>query len=173
MPIAIRSTVALALALTLGAIPMQAQQAAARPTRPAPSLSITPLNVTAAEAASKSKSAPRTSVLPNDVLRYTLTFTNSTDGAVRNVELRDPIPAGLHFLAGSARASRPDARLEFSADGGRSWSAAPTESVMVDGRSVVRAVPANRFTHLRWVVTGAVAPHAVVTGSFDTRVGGA
>ena len=63
--------------------------------------------------------------------------------------------------------------LEFSADGGRSWAAEPMESVMVDGHAVSRAVPASRYTHLRWVVTGAVAPRTTVTGQFDTRVGGA
>lgn len=158
------------LAALLAVVPALAARAQARPATA--SIVVTSRNVTAA-ATARAGTPARTSVLPGDVLRYTLTFTNATSGPVKNVELRDPIPAGVHFVAGSAHASRPDARLEFSADGGKSWSAAPTESVVVDGKTVVRAVPADRYTHLRWTVAGAVAPSAVVTADFDTRVGGA
>lgn len=166
-----RTTLALASALALGALPANAQQAAVRS---APSISVRALNTTAAaEAAKKKGGAARTAVLPGDVLRYTLAFTNSTDKPVRNVELRDPIPAGVRFVAGSARASRPDVRLEFSADGGRTWSAAPVEAGMVDGKPVSRTIAPDRYTHVRWLVTGAVAPHAMVTAEFDARVGGA
>ena len=161
------SSVLAALSAVVLALPAQAQA------RPAASASIVVSSVNLTATAAAKGTAPRATVLPGDVLRYTLTFTNATSGAVKNVELRDPVPAGVHFVAGSAHASRADARLEFSADGGKSWSAAPTESVVVDGKTVERAVPADRYTHLRWVVAGAVVPAAVVTASFDTRVGGA
>jgi len=162
------SSLLAALLAVVVALPAQAQ---ARPAASA-NIAVNSVNVTAT-AAAKGAAPVRTTVLPGDVLRYTLTFTNATSGAVKNVELRDPVPAGVHYVAGSARASRADARLEFSADGGKSWSAAPTETVVVDGKTVERAVPADRYTHLRWIVAGAVAPTAVVTASFDTRVGGA
>jgi uncharacterized repeat protein (TIGR01451 family) len=134
----------------------------------APSLVVAALNVTAEH---ESPRSPRTTVRPNDVLRYTLTFTNPTSRAIGNVELKNPIPAGVRFVAGSTHASRPDARVEFSADGGRSWSPQPMESVVVDGAPVVRAIPSERFTHIRWMLKGAVAPRASVTADFEARVG--
>lgn len=164
-----RSLLTLSSVMALGALPARAQQPTANAT---PSITVAATNTTAAADAKKKGGAPRTAVLPNDVLRYTLTFTNSTERPVRNVELRDPIPAGVRFVAGSARVSRPDARLEFSVDGGRTWSASPTESVTVDGKATTRPVSADRFTHVRWLVTSAVAPRATVTAEFDARVGG-
>jgi hypothetical protein len=42
---------------------------------------------------------------------------------------------------------------------------------VVDGRRVRRAVPAERYTHVRWTVEGNVAPGATVVAEFDARVG--
>lgn len=171
----IRRSLAAALVVLAAALPAGAQVrtvSSAAPSAAAASLVVASHNVTAT-AAARPGAAPRASVLPGDVLRFTLTFTNATAKPVRNVELRDPIPAGVRYVAGSARSSRADARLEFSADGGRSWSAAPTESVVVDGKAMTRAVAPDRFTHVRWVVTGAVVPGAVVTADFEARVNGA
>ena len=162
--------IAAALLALMAAMPAAAQQSA----RSAPSIVVSARNTTAAaEVARKARPVARTTVQPGDVLRYTLTFTNSTAKPVRDVELRDPIPAGVQFIAGSARASRADARLEFSTDGGTSWSAQPMETVTVDGRQVTRAVPAARYSHLRWVFVGAVPPSGTVTADFDVRVNGA
>lgn len=134
-------------------------------TSAAPSLVVAAMNTSAG--------ASRRSVRPNDVLRYTLTFSNPTGRSLANVELKDAIPAGVHFVAASTHASRADARVEFSADGGKSWSAQPMETVMVNGQPVQRAVDADRFTHLRWVVAGSVAPGAKVVADFEAKVSGA
>jgi uncharacterized repeat protein (TIGR01451 family) len=155
--------------LTVTAIrPATAQQATVRPA--APTLMVAALNMTAEQ---ESPRSARSTVRPNDVLRYTLTFTNPTGRALGNVELKNPIPAGVRFVAGSTHASRIDARVEFSADGGKSWAAQPMESAVVDGKPVMRPVPSERFTHIRWVVAGAVAPQATVTADFEAKVGGA
>ena len=145
----------------------QAQQGAAR--NAVPSLAVAALNTTAA---AESARPARSSVRPNDVLRYTLTFTNPTARTLANVELKNPMPAGVHFVAGSTHASRADARVEFSADGGKHWALEPMESVLVDGQPVSRPVPAERFTHVRWMVGGKVAPRATVTADFEARVDG-
>ena len=161
----IRLTLGLAL-LTLAAPAAHAQH------KGGPTLVVAAANTTAA--ADAAKGAPRAAVRPDDVLRYTLTFSNVTEHAVANVELRNPIPAGVSFVPGSAKASRADARLEFSADQGKSWSARPTETVRgQDGKSVTRDIPVARYTHIRWTVTGAVPAKAVVTAEFEARVIGA
>jgi uncharacterized repeat protein (TIGR01451 family) len=160
----LRCTLLVALVAGIGSHTAFAQQAMIA----APSLIVSALNTTAA---AESDRPMRATVQPNDVLRYTLTFTNPTGRSLGNVELKNPIPAGVHLVAGSTHASRTDARIEFSADGGKSWSAAPMESVMVDGQSLSRPIPADRYTHVRWLVRGAVGPQATVTADFEARVG--
>ena len=165
MTLVTRFTLALTLLAATVAMPARAQQA---DSRLAPTLTVAALNTTAqAESARPAREA----VQPNDVLRYTLTFRNPTSRSLGNVELKNPIPAGVHYVAGSTHASRTDAVVEFSADGGRSWSAQPMESVLVDGKPAMRPVTADRYTHVRWLVRGAVGPQATVTADFEARVG--
>lgn len=160
-----------AVALLLAAIPAAPLAAQQRPARNAsPSLVMTAHNTTAAAARTRGAARADSSALPGDVLRYAMVFTNTTDGAIRNVKLDNPVPAGLQYVGGSARASRGDAGADFSADGGRTYSAQPVETVMVDGKPVTRPVPAARYTHVRWVINGAVAPGATVTAEYTARV---
>lgn len=151
------------LALALAAPALNAQQAG-------PALAVTAENRTAAAEASAGTPRRDDRARPGDVLRYRLTFTNSSGRALRGVALADPIPAGVSLVAGSPRSARADARLEFSADGGRSWSAQPMEDADVNGQRVRRAVPSERYTHVRWTVDGSVAPGATVVAEFDARV---
>lgn len=166
-----RITVIFVLSLVAGAFAPAAgaQQAAQRAPDP---LVMTAHNVTAAEAKARGAARRDSSALPGDVVRYSMTFTNVTDGTIRNVKLDNPLPKGLEFVEGSARATRPDAVAEFSADGGRTYSTRPMETVLVDGRRVTRPIPAERYTHVRWVVSGAVAPRATVTAEYSARVAG-
>lgn len=151
------------LALAVTAPALHAQQGK-------PALAVTFENRTAASEASAGTPRRDERARPGDVLRYRLTFTNSSGRSLRGVALADPIPAGVSLVAGSARSARADARLEFSADGGRTWSAQPMEDVVVNGARSSRAVPAERYTHVRWTVDGSVAPGATVVAEFDARV---
>ena len=159
-----RATLLAAFAAASLALPAGAQSAKAG----GPTLSVAAINATAVEAGEKS----RKTVRPDDVLRYTLTFTNPGPKALANVELRNPIPAGLRLVPGSAHASRDDARLEYSADSGRSWSPEPMETVTENGERVTRPVPVARYTHVRWIVAGAVPAKGTVTADFSAKVVG-
>lgn len=154
----------LLLALLLGALPVRAQVAAP------PALTVTARNQTAA--AEAAVGAPRRDdrVRAGDVLRYRLTFTNVGKQRVRGVELKNPLPPQFRFVAGSAQASREDTKVEYSIDGGRTFSPQPMEEVVVDGRRVQRAAPPEKYTHVRWTVGGWVAPGATVTAEFDARL---
>jgi uncharacterized repeat protein (TIGR01451 family) len=105
-----------------------------------------------------------------DVLRYKLTFTNVAARPVRQVAIQNPMASGLEFVAGSAKVSRADAQAEYSVDSGKSWSAHPMETVSIDGKSVERAVSPERYSGVRWIVSGFVAPGATVTAEFEARV---
>jgi len=154
------------LLLVVGVVPARAQQAQAAPQ----ALVVTASNRTATADAARGAKRADDRARPGDVLHYTLTFTNVTPAPVRGVTLANPLPAGVHFVGGSARATREDARAEYSADGGKTFSTQPVEEVVVDGRTVTRPVAPERFTHVRWTVAGSVAPGATVVAEFDARV---
>ena len=148
-----------------------AQAQAPASSTPQPSLNIAVRNTTAETEKGQGKPRSDAAVRPGDVLRYTLTFTNPSARALSNVQLSNPLPAGLVIVDASTRASRTDAVAEFSADSGKTFSAKPVETVVVDGQTVTRPVPPSRFTNVRWVVRGQVRPKTVVTAEYDARVG--
>lgn len=155
-------------ALLLCALPAHAQTPSGRP-----AVTLTARNQTAA--AEAARGAPRRDerVHAGDVLHYRLTFTNVGRDRVRNVELRNPLPVEFRFVPGSAQASRADAKVEYSIDGGKTFSPQPMEEAVVDGRRVLRAASPEKYTHVRWTVGGWVAPGATVTAEFDARLAGA
>lgn len=161
-----------ALLLVAAAFGTATAQAPAAPAGPAPTLKVAVFNETAA--AEKANGADRRSdvVRPGDVLRYTLTFTNETNRPLSKVNVSNPLPAGLVLVGETARINRSDAEAEFSADGGRTFSTKPVETVTENGSAVTRAVPAVRYTHVRWIIRGSVAPKGVVTAQYNARVGG-
>jgi uncharacterized repeat protein (TIGR01451 family) len=82
--------------------------------------------------------------MPGDTVRYRLTFTNLQRDSVHNVQFNDLLPGGLQYVAGSGRADRGDVAIEFSIDGGKSYSREPMVEENVDGRTVRRPAPASR-----------------------------
>ena len=109
-------------------------------------------------------------LLPGDTVRYRLTFTNVQRDSVHNVQFNDPLPAGLRYVPGSARADRDDVAIAFSIDGGKTFSAQPMIDEKVDGRTVRRAAPASMYTHVRWTLRGWVHPGAQVTAEFNAHL---
>ena len=155
------------LALLIAAVPATAQQG-----QPSP-LVITAENLMAGDAhhdEAVASGMDRNALLPGDVVLYRLIFTNTTGAPVRNVEFKDPLPAGLRYVSGSASADREDVSIAYSIDGGRTYSAEPMIEETVDGETVVRPAPAEMYTHVRWLVTGWVQPGAEVTAEFRARL---
>jgi uncharacterized repeat protein (TIGR01451 family) len=148
----------------LASAPLYAQQ---------PALRVAAENRTAAAAAQAGHARADQNARPGDVVRYRLTFTNTAGRPVRRVQLSNPLAGGMHFVAGSVNASRQDAQAEYSADGGRTFSAQPMEQVVIEGRRVARPVSPDRYTNVRWIVDGFVAPGATVVAEFDAQIGGA
>jgi uncharacterized repeat protein (TIGR01451 family) len=156
---------ALLLAVTLAA-PARAQA----PVRPASALAVTAENRTAMSAEARGAKRADAAVHAGDVLRYKLTFTNTAGRPVRQVALQNPVANGLQFVPGSASVSRQDARAEYSADNGATWSVKPMETVTIDGKRVERAVAPERYTGVRWIVNGWVSAGATVTAQFEARL---
>ena len=156
------------LALLSLALPAAGSARAQAPAAP-PALAVTAENLMAGDARHRALAArggDSTAVMPGDVVHYRLLFTNVTPGVVRGVVFNNPIPAGLHYRGGTAAASRDDVAIDYSIDGGKSYAAAPTIEVEVEGKRVQRPAPAEMFTHIRWTVRGPVATGASVRAEF-------
>jgi uncharacterized repeat protein (TIGR01451 family) len=156
---------ALAVFAALAAPQAQAQRA---PEQQALVASAANMTAIADETAGRARASHE--VQGDDVVRYSLVFTNVTDRPVREIVLANPVPAGFQLLAGSVAATDDDTRTEFSADGGQSFSPQPMEEVVVDGQRIRRAISPERYTHVRWTLGGWVAPQASVTAHFDVRL---
>jgi len=130
-----------------------------------------PLQISAENISARApRQADGTKVLPGDTVRYHLLFTNVSAGAVHGIVLDNPIPAGLHYEAGSATSDRSDVAVLFSIDGGKSFSATPTIDVVVDGRHEQHAAPAEMYTNVRWTIRGDVPKGAQVRAEYDALV---
>ena len=109
---------------------------------------------------------------PGDVIEYRLSFSNNTQGPVRDVVFDDPVPAGMVYILGSAGADRADVQVQFSIDGGESYQSSPEIEVQEPTGIVRRPAPPERYTHVRWTVTGVVAAGDVVGAVFRARITG-
>ena len=129
-----------------------------------------PLVVTAQNLNAASRGSQSQAVLPGDVLRYQLRFTNRNPGDVRGVVFTNPVPAGLRYVDRSAGADRQDVTVEYSADGGKTFAATPMVTEVVDGRRVRKPAAPAQYTHVRWTVQGSIAPGAMVTAEFRAEL---
>jgi uncharacterized repeat protein (TIGR01451 family) len=112
-----------------------------------------------------------TDVLPGDVVRFTLRFTNTTEQPVRDVVFSNPVPERMRYVAASASASSDSARITFSIDGGATYSAQPMIEVTDDaGQRRTMPAPPESYTHVRWTVTDWVQPGAQVTAEFRAEL---
>jgi len=126
-------------------------------------------NLTAAGSESTRTGDPRV-LRPGEIVRYRLTFTNITRDSVRNVQFNDPVPAGLRYVAGSARADRSNVLIEFSIDSGRTYSERPEIEEVVNGQKGRRPAPAESYTHVRWSVLGWIRSKTKVTAEFNAQL---
>lgn len=108
-------------------------------------------------------------VHPGDVVRYTLTGGNAGDKPAGNLVLTQPVPAQTTYRLKSARAN--DAKLTFSIDGGKVFSAQPMVTVkLADGKEELQPAPASAYTHVRWDYSQSLAPMAAVHATYEVAV---
>ena len=86
---------------------------------------------------------PATRLAAGDEVHYTLRVTNSGKESVLDVQVTKRMPKGLQFIPGSAVG--PASLVEFSADGGTTFTAKPK---------------GGEFTHVRWSLRRPLPPGA-------------
>lgn len=111
----------------------------------------------------------RVALKPGDDVEYAVTAVNAGDSPATHLVPSAKIPAGTTYVEGSAKA--PHAHVEFSLDGGKTWSAQPTVTVKGPaGTPVVKKADPALYTAVRFVADGALEPHQSLVSRYDVRV---
>jgi uncharacterized repeat protein (TIGR01451 family) len=108
---------------------------------------------------------------PKDVIEYRLTYKNTSETAITNVSIIDPIPFGMRYVAASATDIRAG-RVEFSINHGKSFHGWPVMRTVTapDGtKTTIEATP-DMVTHVRWVMAEALNPAKEITVSYRASV---
>lgn len=114
---------------------------------------------------------PAKEARPKDVIEYRLTYKNTSESAVANVAIVDPIPAGMRYIAASATDIRAG-RVEFSINHGKSFHSWPVMRTVTapDGtKKTVEATP-DMVTHVRWVMAEALDPSKKISVSYRASI---
>ncbi|HEY0393247.1 MAG TPA: hypothetical protein VGD01_02010 [Candidatus Elarobacter sp.] len=104
-----------------------------------------------------------------DEIQYDIVALNAGDSPALRLVPTGRIPTGTAYVDGSAKGLR--AHPEFSLDGGKTWSAAPTVRVRLpDGTTAVKKADSSLYTAVRFVTDGAIAPRQSAAYSYEVRV---
>lgn len=113
---------------------------------------------------------PATKFAPNDLIIYTITYTNLGNEPATNAVVDDPIPAGTSYVPGSAKGEGAD--IVFSIDKGKTFDK-PTlltyESVGAAGKKQRHIAAPEDYTNVRWIVAN-IPPKASGKLEFKVRV---
>ena len=114
---------------------------------------------------------PAEQVYPEDVVEYTLRYSNSGDAPARGVALVGPVPQGTIYLDRTAT-DVDGLRPLFSIDDGKTYSEAPVTYVVLtkDGREERREASPDMYTHVKWVMGDALGAGGEVTVSYRVQV---
>ena len=94
-------------------------------------------------------------VTPGETIIYTLDYVNTQSDAVSDLVLAMPVPDEIVFDEGSA--DRAGARVEYSADGGQTFSDRLALMVRMEG-GATRSAGSEDITTVRWTLSEAVQP---------------
>ncbi len=123
-----------------------------------PKLSITmedhKFNVTASEKTDSSS----ISYVPGDTIQYSITATNKGDGIMTNPVIVDPIPAGVTYVAQSAKGDYSE--ISFSLDQGNTYMAWPPFYTVRNSKGLLvnREASPDMITHIKWNISLELKP---------------
>lgn len=94
----------------------------------------------------------------DDILFYTIAYTNDGRSPAIDAAIVDPVPNGTVYLLDSATGKNTE--ITCSIDGGRFFQAPPAKHVVQnpDGSREERVAPAQMYTHIKWTIRKPVLP---------------
>ncbi len=150
-------TLALAAAVSFGAIPASAQTAPKNPV----AISLTAQKVTK-DSEGKEHLKPADRALPGEVVQYDALYKNTSSTGVKNLAPTLPIPPGLEFLPDTV-----SPMPAFASVDGRTFAPFPLTRKITrpDGTMEEQAVPASEYRALRWTVGDLEAGQAILVSA--------
>lgn len=112
---------------------------------------------------------PAAEVSLGDIVRYEITFANTSNEEVYNFAIIDPIPAGVVFLEANGV---PETTTLFSINKGFIYQEPPLyyDRIEKDGTRTRQEAGPEMYTHIKWQFTKAIMPGQKGNVSFTARV---
>lgn len=111
--------------------------------------------------------AASANVAPGDTVIFSTYYVNQGDKPATDVVINNPLPEHMLYLDGTAEGK--GTRIEFSADKGKTFAAANKLKVK-DAEGKDRSASAADYTHIRWIMEGALVSGAKGSVSFKAKV---
>lgn len=111
--------------------------------------------------------AASANVAPGDTVIFSTHYAYQGEKPATDVVINNPLPEHMLYLDGTAEGK--GTRIEFSADKGKTFTAANKVKIR-DAEGKERPASAADFTHIRWTIEGALAPGAKGSVSFKAKV---
>jgi uncharacterized repeat protein (TIGR01451 family) len=118
-------------------------------------------------------------VFPGDEIMYILSYENTSDSAIRGLQMIGMIPEGTHYINGSATGERRehyewevrDVELQFSIDNGSSFSRPPIffEEIL-GGMTVKKLVNPSTYTNILWLYSGDFKPLDILKICYRVKI---
>ncbi len=109
-------------------------------------------------------------VQPGDRILYTVSLHNVGDAEARRPLALGPVPAGTVYLEDAATTG-PGLQVEFSIDGGKTFSPQPLVVVTAaDGSQRTVPAPVDRYTTIRWTWDASLAAGEQQVVSYQVQV---
>ena len=114
----------------------------------------------------KRMDAAKAKVIPGDVVIFTTSYSNIGKEPATAVVIKNPVPQ--HTVYVDKTAEGKGTRIEFSADGGKTYGAEKL-TVKDSGGKVRKAMPSD-YTHIKWIVAKPVPPGGKGSVSFKAKL---
>jgi uncharacterized repeat protein (TIGR01451 family) len=106
--------------------------------------------------------AAKAKVVPGDAVIFTVFYANTDIKPADRVVVTNPVPEHMSYQNKSAEGA--GTKIEFSADGGKSYAAPDKLFVTAAGKK--RPAIASDYTHIRWTLSRPLAPGGKGSVSF-------
>jgi uncharacterized repeat protein (TIGR01451 family) len=112
------------------------------------------------------------SLRPGETIRYVVTASNTSDRQIKKLVVNQPIPKGSVYVLGSATLPNVEgAKLDYSIDGGKTYTEKPTIRVKLEnGEIVTRPAPESMYTHIRWRFGDNFSAKTVAYATYKVRI---
>ncbi|MFN4857069.1 MAG: hypothetical protein ACK5YH_16350 [Pseudanabaena sp.] len=112
------------------------------------------------------------SLRPGETIRYVVTASNTSDRNIKKLVVTQPIPQGSVYVLNSATLPNVEGvKLEYSIDGGRTYSESPSIRVKLENGEIVnQPAPASMYTNVRWNFGDTFPAQTVVNATYQVRI---